>query len=63
MTPELMKYLEKKFGGPFIVKSVENLSEKDVQVVLDFGDEEVMEVLIRKRKGDNGNFRVTGIWE
>lgn len=43
--------------------SVEVLHEdaKDIKLSLDFGDDEIVIVNIRRRKGYNGNYRLTQI--
>lgn len=62
MKEDLKKYLIKKFGNEFKIESCEK-NGKNYDVVLDFGNGEKLGVSIRERKGDNGNFRITGEWD
>lgn len=34
---------------------------KDVKLRLDYGDDEIVTITIRRRNGYNGNYRITGI--
>lgn len=61
MKNRVVEYLNKKFGKPFEIVSYEERGSKDIIVELDFGDDELTEVVIRHRAGDNGNFRITSI--
>jgi hypothetical protein len=55
---ELKKFLQKHFEEAFEVTEYEQRG-KDHFLTLDFGDDEEIEITVRERKGDNGNFRIT----
>lgn len=54
----IYKFLEKHNLGDFESAVIINSNDKDVQVQLDFGDGEIGTVVIRRRNGYNGNYRL-----
>jgi len=56
----LVEYLQKKFGGWLSAKVLED-NGKFVRVEMNFGDEEIIAV-VNRRKGEHGNYRVVGTY-
>lgn len=54
----ICKFLEKHNLGNFESALVINCDDKDVQIQLDFGDGEIGTVVVRRRNGDRGNYRL-----
>ena len=53
----LSDFLKKRYGS-FQAAAVTADNGKTVWVTVDFGDDEIIKVVINRRKGDNGNYRV-----
>ena len=59
MEKALRDYLAKRYGGcDWVSAEVTEDNGKTVWVVLDFGDDEIIHVVINRRNGYNGNYRV-----
>ena len=54
---ELHEYLVKRYGEWESIRIL-NDNGKTISLKIDFGDDEVMTVVINRRKGDNGHYRV-----
>ena len=54
---KVTKYLEKKFGEGFEYTRYDD-NGKYIDVEMDYGDDEVLTVLLSRRAGDNGSYRV-----
>ena len=58
---DLFKYLLKQFPATEFRVIYYGSTGKDHNFTLDFGDDEIIDVTIRERKGNNGNYRLTGM--
>lgn len=54
----LEKFIIGKYGNEFEIKEYKK-EGKDHFLTLDFGDDEIINLIIRERKGENGNYRIT----
>ena len=57
MESGLKDFLTKHYGSWETVEIVKD-NGKTVWAKIDFGDDEVMSVVINRRNGDNGNYRI-----
>lgn len=63
MRKSLEMYLVKKFGSDWTVYKYEQINAKDHKIELDFGDGEILGVMVRERNGENGNYRISLEWD
>lgn len=56
---EILRFLRNHNLGDFEEITLLSENEKDVCVELDFGDDEIETVTIRRRNGYNGNYRIS----
>lgn len=54
------KFLAKHNLNGYETIQLINETPKDITLFLNYGDDESGQVTIRRRKGDNGNYRLTG---
>lgn len=55
------KYLDKKIGTGYEVTQYTDKG-KTIFITIDFGDDEVFDLVINRRIGDNGNYRIVSGW-